>query len=264
MPHSASEILEGYGVYRSNPGIYHTYVLSSLSDSWGCHGGTTGGTQVCAGPGSVSLARCIEGGDEAGIFYLRTGVCHQIANRILSPAGVIIPKANHRPVRASYLAFGEFGRNDPWVPADRRWPDRKHRCQSGGAQAALARSSSGQVKTGVISSMTEPTANVDPDPRAELSSLIEAGLGHSVDDDKLSALAMMQEHLQTRIGELGGMLADHKISPERYLDELNRAFDQASSTGEKILGREDFHRVFGELKADQLGDLSTFFAEFKN
>jgi len=85
---SASEILEGYGVFRTNTRVYHTYVRSSAGDDWGCHGWPTGGQQLCAGPGSISVAHCIDGKDDAGIFYMRTGLCHQIANRILSPAGI--------------------------------------------------------------------------------------------------------------------------------------------------------------------------------
>jgi rhodanese-related sulfurtransferase len=106
VPLSASEILEGYGVFRASTRVYYTYVRSSAGDDWGCHGGSVGGQRLCAGQGSISVAHCIDGKDDAGIFYMQTGVCHQIANRILSSAGVNIP-VHHPQVRFSHLAWGQ-------------------------------------------------------------------------------------------------------------------------------------------------------------
>jgi hypothetical protein len=111
--------------------------------------------------------------------------------------------------------------------------------------------------------MTQSLSDAElPDSRSELSSLIQAGLGHPVDEETLSALATMQSHLQARIGELSALLMDHKISPKRYIDELDRALSEASLTGAKLMGVEDFHRVFGELRADQLGDVSVFLEQY--
>ena len=107
--------------------------------------------------------------------------------------------------------------------------------------------------------MSQPLSNDDSsDMRLELSALVQAGLGHTVDDATLTALADMQAHLQGRIGELGGLLMEHRISRARYIEELDRVLSDASSVGERILGFEDFHKVFGELSADQLGDTAAF------
>jgi hypothetical protein len=107
--------------------------------------------------------------------------------------------------------------------------------------------------------MSQPLSNDDSsDMRLELSALVEAGLGHTVDDATLTALADMQAHLQGRIGELGGLLMEHRISRARYIEELDRVLSDASAVGEGILGFEDFHKVFGELSADQLGDTAAF------
>jgi hypothetical protein len=107
--------------------------------------------------------------------------------------------------------------------------------------------------------MTQSLSDAEhPDSRSEISSLVQAGLGHSVDDKTLSALAAMQEHLQNRIGQLAELLVEHKISPKGYIQELDRALIEASLTGERLMGVEDFHRVFGELRAGQLGDVSAF------
>jgi len=111
--------------------------------------------------------------------------------------------------------------------------------------------------------MTQSFSDADrPDFRSELSSLVQAGLGHSVDDKTLSSLAEMQENLQLRIGQLAALLMEHKISPNSYVQELDRALIEASLTGERLMGVEDFHRVFGELRADQLGDVSAFLEQY--
>lgn len=66
----------------------HTYVISSDGHVWGCGGRSAGGTIICAGVGNTAKADCLAQPDsQAGIIYGSTGVCHQIANRILSPAG---------------------------------------------------------------------------------------------------------------------------------------------------------------------------------
>jgi hypothetical protein len=37
--------------------------------------------------------------------------------------------------------------------------------------------------------------------------------------------------------------------------------DEASAVGERLLGRKDFHAVFGEMKASNLFDIEEFFRE---
>lgn len=259
MP-SASAYLEGYGVFNSP--FFHTYVLSSAQDIWGCHGGSTSGRRLCKGHGPIVLARCLEGGDEAGIYYLRTGVCHQIANRILAAAGIEIPISADAQVRGSQFTYGKFGRNHSWVPADKRWPDRWNSCNSPvpGASAGSASSDSTHLSNG-ISSMTR-TAPLNPDPRSELFSLIEVGLGHPVEKRKFAALAAMREHLQDKMDQLSDLLMNRKIDPSTYLEDLDKALIEASHTGEEILGYTDFHKIFGELRVNKLGDARAFIAEY--
>ena len=99
------------------------------------------------------------------------------------------------------------------------------------------------------------------DPRSELSSIIQAGLGRPVDDEKLSGLVIMQERLQTRIGELGALLMDHKITRQSYIEELDKALIEARQMGQKLIGPKNFFKVFGDMRADQLGDVSAFLEE---
>jgi hypothetical protein len=49
-----------------------------------------------------------------------------------------------------------------------------------------------------------------------------------------------------------------KISREKYIAELDEALKQASVIGEGLLGRDDFHKVFGEFRVHNLGDVAKF------
>src|ERR1700731_2900438 len=101
MPLSPNATLEGLALPR---GAYtHVYVQSSCGAIWGCNGGKTGGVPVCSGLGSSIVADCIDGRDNAGIVYATTGVCVQIANRILSPANVQIPLTTQHARKANFL-----------------------------------------------------------------------------------------------------------------------------------------------------------------
>ena len=123
---------------------------------------------------------CIEGGDNAGIFYGTTGVCVQIANRILAAVQASIPLSSQH-VRKAIFLYTTFGRNFNWVPMNRRWPERIKSCYAG-----TKLSSSGQSTAS--SDIMAWSDRTEPNSRAELSSLVEAGLGHRVDDGLLDAL----------------------------------------------------------------------------
>lgn len=89
----------------------HTYVACGTgARRWSCWGGNTGGSEIARGNGSTQRADAIAGNkDRAGITcYLVNGVCHQAANRILLPAGVIVSAA--RGYGLSEALFGTYGR----------------------------------------------------------------------------------------------------------------------------------------------------------
>jgi hypothetical protein len=89
----------------------HTYVRCGTGGkAWSCWGGKTGGTVLCSGTGSTNQADAIAGANErAGVTcYLINGVCHQAANRILFPAGILVTGA--RGYGVSSAIFGPYGR----------------------------------------------------------------------------------------------------------------------------------------------------------
>lgn len=93
----------------------HTYVeCGTGGKAWGCWGGKTGGTAFNSGTGSTKRADCIAKPNErAGITcYLVNGVCHQAANRILLPAGILVSAA--RGYGVSSALFGTYGKVGFW------------------------------------------------------------------------------------------------------------------------------------------------------
>jgi len=93
----------------------HTYVKCGTNKkAWGCWGGKTGGKELRRGTGSTKRADKIAQPDEkAGIkCYLINGVCHQAANRILLPAGILVNGA--RGYSISESLFGPYGRVGFW------------------------------------------------------------------------------------------------------------------------------------------------------
>jgi hypothetical protein len=93
----------------------HTYVeCGNGGKAWSCWGGKTGGTAFNSGTGSTKRADCIAKPNErAGITcYLVNGVCHQAANRILLPAGILVTAA--RGYGVSSAIFGTYGKVGFW------------------------------------------------------------------------------------------------------------------------------------------------------
>lgn len=86
--------LRGYAVKMVGLRWDHTYVRSSDGHRWRCWGRDSGGKEICSGQGDSAVADCLsQPKSQAGITYSVTGVCHQTANRILYPAGVLVSLA---------------------------------------------------------------------------------------------------------------------------------------------------------------------------
>ncbi len=111
----------------------HTYVTSSAGDRWGCKGRERGGRIICRGSGRLALAKCLACPDGmAGVDYGVTGVCFQIANRILWPAAILVEQA--RGYNRLFRHFGHFGLDRGRGPF---WPERDRCLDEVGGRALL-------------------------------------------------------------------------------------------------------------------------------
>ncbi|MGV7208897.1 hypothetical protein ACLB1G_13690 [Oxalobacteraceae bacterium A2-2] len=104
----SNQLLKGYAIAIPGLPADHTYALSDAGDRWPCGGRCAGGALICQAPGNLRLARCLAGADnQAGIVYSVTGVCHQIANRILYACGQTVCGA--RGYGWSVFVYGPYG-----------------------------------------------------------------------------------------------------------------------------------------------------------
>jgi len=122
----ASGMLTGHAVKMVGLPADHTYVTSSAGHIWNCNGRGAGGMAICVGSGNVDQADCLSNPlSHAGISYGITGVCHQMANRILYPAGQTVSRAQR--YQWSCFMYGTYGK-DPltggfYSPAHAPWPE---------------------------------------------------------------------------------------------------------------------------------------------
>jgi hypothetical protein len=130
--------LRAYGLPMSVTGnrTEHTYVESSNGHKWPCHGRSSGGRLICTGTGNTAEADCLaQPGGSAGILYAITGMCHQTANRILSPSGQTVFGALGYNNRGTLFAYGAYGLNlrtfppQHYHPRRNPWPE-LHTCRT--------------------------------------------------------------------------------------------------------------------------------------
>lgn len=95
--------------------LYHTYVTCGTGHCWPCWGDCEGGAVLTTGTGSSEQAECLSEPDgSAGIHYALTGLCHQTANRILSPAGITVSEAIGYNISENW--YGPYGSNaEDWI-----------------------------------------------------------------------------------------------------------------------------------------------------
>jgi hypothetical protein len=245
----------------------HTYVVSGAGHRWTCLGRADGGRQICRGTGDTALAGCLAGADGgAGIRYLRTGVCHQIANRILWPASVLVERAEG--YRFSSLLFGHHGLGP--------WPERDLCCRRLGVERLLAEGSSPEMAKpprppgSPKRELEEPEVAyvIEPSEReqfvdvrlARLTELLDQHLGRRLDPGKrarvkqVMAAAAREQYDLLHAADRGDVPAD------AYLDRFTALLRRTFAEVDQVLGRAEFERVFGGAPDQALGivDVETY------
>jgi hypothetical protein len=250
----------------------HTYVASSCGLRWGCFGRSVGGASICRGPGNSVVANCLsQVNGRAGIRYLITGVCHQAANRILHPAFTTVARA--RGYKWSHMRYGVYG-----IPP---WPQRAQCYQPpiGGTSPSSPGATGSGVAGGPSASASDPFSDYDKSVTlasesgmdddkvrlADLAALVQLGLGKPLDDATFAQLADIQYRLQIHQNKLVYLLDEGQISPEQYLDKLNRLSVDARDRGVELLGYANFKAIFGDVgdTIEELGDTEAFLEEYR-
>jgi hypothetical protein len=257
MPRLSSATLQGWVIPLVGvPYGEHTYVTSSCGLVWGCWGGASGGSSLSSGLGSSIIADCLaQPNGLAGIRYGLTGVCHQIANRILHPAGISV--AGTQMYMLSAMTYGRYGRFS--------WPELSV-CYAGGTILALGAPAAAPSRRnpsstiGVYNSPVSNTVATEGPNVAEFLALVEATLAYRVDQPTLAKLAAIQANLQHTQAEIASWLDAGEIKPEQYLELLNTLLRSAMEQSRILLGDERFYAVFGEAGKNPEGlvDRATF------
>jgi hypothetical protein len=271
MPGNVSAVLTGWAVpAQPISSVDHTYVTSDCGYRWGCHGRDYGGQQLCAGNGNSMIADCLsQPNSHAGIIYAVTGVCHQMANRILHPAGMITV-AGCNGWQASVYAWQTYGLG-PWpqliacnggaTVLNRVSPSQ------GRGGVAFERPSNASVSVSVyhqdIADAYAATTDEEFLRMSELSALVRATLGRSLDKATFNSLAAIQAEFRLSQAELVEKLETHEIASEEYLARLNEALRKAMGASKRLLGPERFRALFGEAgdHPEHLARPDIFFSE---
>jgi hypothetical protein len=269
MAGTQSATLQGWAIKLQVGPYDHTYVVSSCGLTWGCRGRSTGGSPLSSGTGDSSIADCLsQPNSEAGIKYLRTGVCHQIANRILHPAGQITVMGCTGYSKSAFL-YGPYGKG--------KWPELLKCYPPGGgivlgntatqgSQGVNMAGKSAYSQTKYNEAVAKARTATDDEELlrlADLAALVEAGLGHRLDQPTFNALAKIQAELWHEHSELDGRFESGDLSPDAYQEALDAAIQRSMGRNANLLGEARFIAIFGEEGRNpaSLGDRDTFLAD---
>jgi len=116
------DILTAYSIPTSYPNanglnLTHVFVVSTVNgavtNNWGCFGRGAEcipqAKQIAQGPAYTKWADLINGTENAGLTNCVTGVCHNVANRLLVLAGTDVSGADGDA--AAILLYGKYGFN---------------------------------------------------------------------------------------------------------------------------------------------------------
>ncbi|AWN36672.1 hypothetical protein DK427_13780 [Methylobacterium radiodurans] len=222
----------------------HTYVTSSLGDAWGCYGRSAGGMRLVWHPGDRDVADCLARPDQmAGIRYGVTGVCHQMANRILYPANrILVSTARGYPW--SRKLWRDYGLGP--------WPERTG-CYSSEPTSSTAGGSSPPGGRRAASSRGSAVAQDDHlDPHLDWRRTA-AEHGIPLTGPVIDRLAAADRELKDRQTRLIFRLDNHLIEPDTYLAELNAAVRDYLRTARSVLGGSAYTSIFGSDATDPGG-----------
>ena len=185
--------------------------------------------------GNSAIADCLAGPNgKAGIRYLRTGVCHQIANRILHSAGITVAGCGGYAISVSL-----WGQTGP-----RPWPELQA-CYSSATITKLGSVSAGGIVSG-SSSVPYASQSDMEQTLTEFLKLAEGALGRQLDQNTRRSLRRAQRDYIARQQRLVQLLDIEVLSPEEYLDQLAVLLKDMMDRMRSVLGEERFLIVFGE------------------
>jgi hypothetical protein len=239
--------------------VDHTFVTSDDGFAWGCFGNDSGGKPLRSANGNSKCANCLSYPQiialvpqlYSGLRYGKTGLCHQAANRILFFTGIdVVGSVGYQWSVARYFTFG-IG----------PWPELAN-CATIIAQASQnptlqPRGGSGMKRDAQFSASIqnsyspETFRKLDSQDerlkikRKELELMAVAYLGEGYDRAKVRDVIEIQLNTDIEQDNLLGKLDDKNLTEEAYANELERLFAHSADACERVLGSQDFEKMFG-------------------
>ncbi len=239
----------------------HTYVYCPERNVyWGCWGGHSApeARLVCRGQGNFAEANCIsQPHSQAGVLYGINGVCHQTANRILYPAGLIVSKA--KCYWLSALLYGTYGVAGL---SHIEWEIRLRRC-SGAASFGLRAPDSGaqsedeaerayldRVRALYRDSGTESFGLAEQPERLdilrrEIGLMLEYRLGVARARDLAGGIQALSSELYGQRTDLEQAFHDGKLTSTQFAEEINAAFAATLHRLADVLEPEPYEQFLG-------------------
>jgi hypothetical protein len=262
-------MLSGYAVgMASLPFLDHTYVASDDGFAWGCFGRDAGGVTLGSTQGDSKFANCLSDPKVigvlpslyAGLRYLRTGVCHQAANRILYLTGMSVASASG--YRWSVARFSWYGKG-PWPELAKCatlhvWPSANPPHGGPGSRMKsdkdthFAASVQGLYRPDTFATLGDQPARLRL-KRKELEAMATTYLGENYDRAKIEAIIAIQLKADVEQDRLLEELESNEVSAEGYLNRLENLFAATATACERTIGSEDFERLFGIRSKDATG-----------
>jgi hypothetical protein len=190
------------------------------------------------------LAKCLACHDgRAGIDYGVTGVCFQIANRILWPAAVLVEQAmGYNRMFRHFCHFGSDLGDEPF------WPERNRCLDEFGGQALgeeAARWFTNGLREPEAAYVMQSDRFVDQAVQ-RMNLLLDRALAGRLDPGVRARVEQIVAATARRQRELVLALERGEIAPQVYLDQFNQLVADDFHRIDAVLGRDAFIAVFGE------------------
>lgn len=203
-------------------------------------------------------------GDCSGIVYAVSGVCHQMANRILySTNGITAPDGGDRAVvwppslSASYWVYGFFGKCFQRMPVacplgfwedvvKRTFPGALAAGEEAGGAEEVSAAAVDYLRRSVRLQLESGHAREAREPR--VAGLVAGALGAGfaeAEAGRMAALLDADGAFFERKRELDTLLLRGEIASADYAREVNAAWHRMEERAAAVLGEEGYARLFG-------------------
>ncbi len=234
--HKGIHSITAYGLYAVIKALDgkadHTYVVGTDQKTghklvWNCGGAYEGGRELTHGEADGLICDCISlrkediklAGGMAGIRYGIDGVCHQAANRIMYPAGLVVDKANGW--KLSSKIYGRLGLSAIDGKGKALWDKILNRCMGVTSETP---------KEFTTSEIFDPTQ----EHLLELEYDIHEHSGHELSENQSNDILSEYKALQESQLRLSSDIKEGKTTGVSFAMDLNNSISNYISNISKI------------------------------